>query len=202
MNKKPNLSFPSRRVWGWLTLSVILAAVFVVAGLSKALRPAELEKVIRTYHVIPTRYAHWGALALPWFELLVGGLLLWPRRRSFGAAGAIMLLSLFTAAGTLAWAQGLHPTCGCFGRILELGQRVGPTWFTRNVLLTVGAVAVFFHSFLRPPATQGSSFRQLQDPPAELEVTFPVGQRRRVRWRELAPEQQQTAQSFLARARR
>jgi len=166
MNKKRNLSSPSRWRWGWLSLSVVLAVVFVVAGSTKVLYPTELEKAIWAYHVIPPRYAHWGSLILPWGELLVGGLLLWPRRRSVGAAGAILLLSLFTAAGILAWTQGFRPGCGCFGRVLEWGQEIGPTWLVRNLLFMVGAVALFLHSFLHPlreAVSQGSFSRMRKE---------------------------------------
>lgn len=91
-------------------LSVVLGVVFVLAGASKIARGREW----------PVQAAAMGtpkpvALAVPWWELLVGALLVtgllspWP---SFAAA---LTLVAFTALLARRLSRGEHPPCACFG---------------------------------------------------------------------------------------
>ncbi len=95
---------------------LLLAAVFFVAGLAKlADRRGTREAVVAFGS--PARIAGGLAIALPVSELVVAGLLLPARTVLYGAAGAVALLVLFTAALTAALARGRSPDCHCFGQL-------------------------------------------------------------------------------------
>jgi uncharacterized membrane protein YphA (DoxX/SURF4 family) len=92
-----------------------LAAVFLVSGVLKALDPDTTYVAVRAYDVLPKAGVALVAGVLPWFEIVLGLLLLAgiaTRRVAVVSAG---LLLLFVAGVAQAWARGLSIDCGCFG---------------------------------------------------------------------------------------
>ena len=92
-----------------------LAAVFLVSGVLKALDPDTTYVAVRAYDVLPKAGVALVAGVLPWFEIVLGLLLLAgiaTRRVAVVSAG---ILLLFVAGVTQAWARGLSIDCGCFG---------------------------------------------------------------------------------------
>jgi hypothetical protein len=100
-----------------LAARVIVGAILIYAGASKAAAPAEeFALVIDAYAVIPTSLTLPMAGLLPWVELLVGWALLLGvgGRAASSAAGA--MFGLFLAALGSVLARGIAiPNCGCFG---------------------------------------------------------------------------------------
>ncbi len=100
-----------------LLCRLIVAGIFIYAGVIKALAPAEeFAYAIEGYKVLNSQFSLWTAYAMPWIELYAGLLL---------AAGVFTRLSaLFTGAMLVgfevllgqAWLRHLPVTsCGCFG---------------------------------------------------------------------------------------
>jgi uncharacterized membrane protein YphA (DoxX/SURF4 family) len=92
-----------------------LAAVLLVSGVLKALDPDTTYVAVRAYDVLPKAGVALVAGVLPWFEIVLGLLLLAgiaTRRVAVVSAG---LLLLFVAGVAQAWARGLSIDCGCFG---------------------------------------------------------------------------------------
>lgn len=121
----------------WLLARLVLAAVFAVASVGKALDPEGSVKATRGFGV-PERFARPIGLALPAMEMLAAVLLL-PVSTAF--AGAILSLALLTAflAGMLnSLRKGEAPDCHCFGQFHS--EPVGTRSIVRNVVL--GAVAI------------------------------------------------------------
>lgn len=92
-----------------------LAAVWLVSGALKAADPDQTYIAVRAYDVLPTDVVAVVAPILPWLELALGVLLLIGIGTRAVAALSGLLLLVFIAGVTQAWARGLSIDCGCFG---------------------------------------------------------------------------------------
>src|SRR4051812_44929918 len=111
-----------------LAARLILAAVFLVAGLAK-LRDLEGSREAARGFGAP---AFVGTL-LPFAELATAGLLLPRATASAGAIAAATLLALFVAAIARAIARGEAPDCHCFGALHS--EPAGARTLARNLAL-------------------------------------------------------------------
>jgi thiol-disulfide isomerase/thioredoxin len=99
-----------------LAARLVLAACFAVAGGAKlADREGTREAVVA--FGAPARLAGPLALILPVAELSVAALLLFSATAVAGAAAALGLLVLFSAAIAVSLARGQAPECHCFGQL-------------------------------------------------------------------------------------
>ena len=134
-----------------------LAAVFLVSGVLKALDPDTTYVAVRAYDVLPKAGVALVAGVLPWFEIVLGLLLvagIATRRVAVVSAG-LMLLCI--AGVTQAWARGLSIDCGCFGG----GGAVAPedTSYGLEILRDTGFLLMAGWLIVRPH-TLGVLFRQ------------------------------------------
>jgi hypothetical protein len=100
-----------------LAARVIVGAVLVYAGATKAAAPAEeFALVIQSYSVVPLEVALPMAGLLPWLEMLVGWALLLGVEIPGAAAVAGAMFGMFLLALGSVVARGIPiPNCGCFG---------------------------------------------------------------------------------------
>src|SRR2546421_493895 len=122
----------------FLSARVLLAVVFVVAGLAKLADRARARQALRDFGV-PAALATPLGLLLPLAELAVVLALLPTRSAWWGALGALVLLLLFIAGIGANLARGRTPDCHCFGQLHS--APVGWPTLTRNAVLA--AVAAF-----------------------------------------------------------
>jgi len=98
-----------------LIIRVVVAAVFLYAGFSKAGDPAAFAQAIDRYRAVPRALAVITALFLPWLEITCAIALFFKMLR----AGAAALLGacgvVFAVMLAVALARGLDISCGCFG---------------------------------------------------------------------------------------
>jgi len=92
-----------------------LAAVWLVSGVLKAIDPDQTYVAVRAYDVLPVGAVEVVAALLPWVEIALGALLLLGVGTRVVAALSAVLLLVFIAGVTQAWARGLSIDCGCFG---------------------------------------------------------------------------------------
>ena len=92
-----------------------LAAVWLVSGVPKALDPDQTYIAVRAYDVLPPLGVELVAGILPWFEIALAALLLLGLGVRATAVTSALLLLVFMAGVTQAWARGLAIDCGCFG---------------------------------------------------------------------------------------
>jgi uncharacterized membrane protein YphA (DoxX/SURF4 family) len=116
--------------------AVVVGAAFVVAGASKlAARdswPSQARGLGAPNWVIPI---------VPWFELVVGALLIAQVARPLMALVAIALLAVFTAMIAVRLRQGRRPPCACFGA--WSAKPIGGGHVVRNLaLMAVAALAL------------------------------------------------------------
>jgi uncharacterized membrane protein YphA (DoxX/SURF4 family) len=95
---------------------VVLAGVFVVAGIAKLADRAGARKSMRDFGV-PGPLAGAFAILLPAAELLAAVALVPASTAWYGAAGALALLLLFVAGIAFNLALGRKPDCHCFGQL-------------------------------------------------------------------------------------
>lgn len=101
-------------------LSLSLMVVFVLGAWTKLQSMEAFEGVVYNYRLLPERAAGPVARLLPGVELAVGlGLLVAPAR-GYAAAGALVLLVIFTAAIGINLLRGRREIdCGCFSSTLK-----------------------------------------------------------------------------------
>lgn len=96
-------------------LGAVAGAVFVYAGVVKALDPMRFANDIDNYHMLPWAISVRLAFSLPWLEIFCG-LALIVRRLHMGALTILLgMTSAFIIATGVAKARGLDVSCGCFG---------------------------------------------------------------------------------------
>jgi uncharacterized membrane protein YphA (DoxX/SURF4 family) len=111
----------------WLSTlgRIVLGAVFVVAGASKAADLANSVRSVRAYRLLPEWAAPAVGAGLPFVEIALGVLLVVGLGVRVGAIVGAALLVVFVAGIASAAARGLRIDCGCFGNggDLKAGQQ-------------------------------------------------------------------------------
>jgi uncharacterized membrane protein YphA (DoxX/SURF4 family) len=100
--------------------------------------------VISSYNILPIWAVEWAARILPWFELLLGILLIAGVGLRWTGLIACALLLLFIGAMTRAYMQGLEIMCGCFGN----NEKLGPLTLLRDSSMLIPAIGVTIGAFL------------------------------------------------------
>src|SRR5436309_3697763 len=117
-----------------LSLRIVLAAVFLVAGLAKLADLTGSQRALRDFGV-PIRLAAPLGLLLPLAELVVAIALLPSAWAWWGAVGALALLLVFVAGISANLARGRTPDCHCFGQLHS--APAGPSTLIRNLVLAL-----------------------------------------------------------------
>ena len=94
---------------------LLLAGIFLYAGLLKVLDPIGFLTVVRDFDILSDPYAAWLSMGLPWLEIMTGIALLTPWLALGGAVVAAGMLTTFIGALLSAWLRGMEIDCGCFG---------------------------------------------------------------------------------------
>jgi uncharacterized membrane protein YphA (DoxX/SURF4 family) len=125
-----------------------LAAVWLTSGVLKAIDPDQTYIAVRAYDVLAPTLVEVVAGILPWFEIALGVLVLvGVGIRTVGVL-SILLLLVFVAGVSQAWARGLLIDCGCFGGggAVEPGQ----TAYVQELLRDTGFLALAAWLVVRP----------------------------------------------------
>jgi uncharacterized membrane protein YphA (DoxX/SURF4 family) len=113
-------------VWPWISTGVRLglAAVWLVAGALKIQDLAGAGRAVNAYEIFPYEVAKVIGAAQPFLEIALGLLLLAGLAVRLSAGISAVLLLIFIAGISWAWARGLQIDCGCFsaGGTLGAGQ--------------------------------------------------------------------------------
>jgi uncharacterized membrane protein YphA (DoxX/SURF4 family) len=123
-----------------LSLRFVLAAIFLCAGAVKLSRRAEFETALRKYKVLPPRLVHFGAIAVPICELVLGGALalgVLTRAVSFALATLLLLFSAIVASNLL---RGRSFDCGCGVTLVQ--RTISWSLVVQDITLGAGAVVV------------------------------------------------------------
>jgi uncharacterized membrane protein YphA (DoxX/SURF4 family)/peroxiredoxin len=117
---------------GVLLARLALAAVFATAGVAKLADRTRARETLADFGV-PERLTPSAAILMPLAELAVAVALLLTSSARPGAAGALVLLTVFSAAIAANLVAGRTPDCHCFGQLHS--SPIGAPSLVRNTLL-------------------------------------------------------------------
>lgn len=103
------------QLWSSLAARLALGGVLVVAGALKVSDPNAAIRAVTAYQLLPSDLATLVGYGLPFFEIMLGLLLVVGLATRASAATAGVLMLVFIAGVASAWARGLSIDCGCFG---------------------------------------------------------------------------------------
>lgn len=98
-----------------LIARVALGLVLISAGGLKVADPNAAISAVTAYRLLPSDLATIVGYGMPFFEVALGLLLVVGLATRASAATAGVLMVVFIAAVSSAWARGLSIDCGCFG---------------------------------------------------------------------------------------
>jgi peroxiredoxin len=119
-----------------LTARLLLAAVFLLAGVAKLVDRKETTKSLRDFG-LPPGLAQAVSRLLPAGEIVAAAALVPVSTAWYGACGAVALLSIFTIGIGVSMARGRRPDCRCFGQLHS--APVGWPTLVRNGALAIAA---------------------------------------------------------------
>jgi uncharacterized membrane protein YphA (DoxX/SURF4 family) len=128
-----------------LVLRLVVGAILIAAGVSKAGHAAEFAAQIAAFRLVPEAVIAPMAVELPYIEIIVGVLLIAGAFTRLAAWVAVLLLATFDVAIASAVVRGMSVSCGCFGP----NDKTVTTWaeVARDAVFVLLALAVA----LRPP---------------------------------------------------
>lgn len=133
----------------WRILGLLVAAIFIYAGVVKAIDPVEFANDIDNFKILPWPVSVALAYYLPWLEIFSAlGLVF---RFLYRGALAILTASIvvFTLAIIAAKVRGLDITCGCFGHASQHWSF--PSHLATNLSILAALLALIFANRLRKP---------------------------------------------------
>jgi uncharacterized membrane protein YphA (DoxX/SURF4 family) len=130
--------------WLLLICRVALGAVFLYAAYTKLSQPWLVFALsIDSYQLLPEWAVLFTARTLPWFELLLGILLIAGIGLRYAAVASSALLLVFFGIMVRSYAKGLGIDCGCFG----VGEALSPKTLVRDGLLVLMSIIVTVAAF-------------------------------------------------------
>jgi uncharacterized membrane protein YphA (DoxX/SURF4 family) len=131
-----------------LVLRLALGAIFIYAAWTK-LRQSYLifAMSIDAYQLLPPAGVLAVARTLPWFELLVGVLMMIGYKLRWVSIAACGLLTMFFALMVRSYVLGQGIDCGCFG----VGDAISPKTLVRDGSLLAAALLLTVAAFRTQP---------------------------------------------------
>src|SRR5450432_871157 len=128
-----------------LILRIALGAIFIYAAYTKLTESWRLFAAgIASYEVLPMWAVELLARTLPWFELLVGLLLIAGRWLRVSSIATSALLLVFFSLMVRAYFKGMTIECGCFGP----GEAISWKTLLRDDSMLAGSLFVTVMAFL------------------------------------------------------
>ena len=127
-----------------LLLRVALGIIFLYAAWTKLSQPWELfAMAIDSYGLLPLKWVEFVARTLPWFEAVIGVLLIAGIFLRTAAVATTLLLAVFFSLMVRAYAKGMQINCGCFGA----GEVISWKTLLRDGSMLAAALALASMSF-------------------------------------------------------
>jgi putative oxidoreductase len=158
----------SNKTLRWVTfvLRVVLGGIFVYAAWVKLRLPWQLFAMsIDSYQLLPASIVELLARTLPWFELLLGLVLMTGKWLRITSGVTSLLLLVFFSLIVRAALKGQEISCGCFGP----GETISWKTMLRDGSMLAGSLFVTAMAFFRPGRSQtreSESLRPSSTPPA------------------------------------
>jgi uncharacterized membrane protein YphA (DoxX/SURF4 family) len=118
----------------------LLAAVLLVAGISKLLDREGFVQAVDAYQILPVRLARVVALGLPYLEIVLGVFLLTGLATRMAAILAIWLFATFAIAVAINLVRRRELDCHCFGNLWQ--GKIGLSTLLRNLILVILSIQI------------------------------------------------------------
>ena len=145
--------FEKLQPWIGLACRLTLGGVLFAAGYLKVGKTEISQMAVRSYELLPIPVANFLGLTLPFFEVVIGLLLIVGAATRVVAVLGGFTMFIFIIAIAQAWARGLNIDCGCFGGGGAVDQ--GQTRYLQEILRDAGLVAMALF-LIRYPVTKFS----------------------------------------------
>jgi uncharacterized membrane protein YphA (DoxX/SURF4 family) len=133
--------------WLLLLCRIALGAVFLYAAYTKLSQPWLVFALsIDSYQLLPEWAVMFIARWLPWFELVLGVLLIAGIGLRYVGVASCALLLVFFGIMVRSYSKGLGIDCGCFG----VGEALSPKTLIRDGILVLMSIVVAVSAFRRP----------------------------------------------------
>ncbi|NHN54290.1 DoxX family protein [Calidifontibacter sp. DB0510] len=128
---------PRRDITAWigLVLRLIVGAVMLWAGITKAMNLSETQMATRAFQILPYELAGAWGLVMPFVEILVGALLVVGLFVRPAAIVAGLLMVAFIIGIISVWVRGISIDCGCFGGGGTTKEPAYPMELARDIAL-------------------------------------------------------------------
>lgn len=136
-----------------IILRVLVGIVFLVAAYAKLKDPWALFAMsIDSYGILPLRWVEFAARTLPWFEAVLGLVLIAGVFPRIATMTGTLLMVVFI--GAMAWAkmQGKQIDCGCFGP----GEALSVWTVLRDASIGLALLFVTVMSYWNPRRKNGA----------------------------------------------
>lgn len=128
----------SLQMWLSFGARLVLGGVMLAAGGLKISDPNQAISAVTAYQILPSDLATLVGYGLPFFEIMLGLLLVLGLAVRATAATTGVLLVAFIAGVISAWARGLSIDCGCFGG----GGQTDDPKYLEEILRDIGFLAL------------------------------------------------------------
>lgn len=132
--------------WVIHALRILIGAVFVYAGITKLMDPAQFADNIASFRILPISAISVLATGLPVTEILAGIMMILGWHHLTANLVILMLTAIFAIALAQGLARGLQIDCGCFG-----DGKPSPikTWISlgRDILLFAASLLIYMANF-------------------------------------------------------
>jgi len=131
----------------WRIVGLVVAGVFIYAGVVKAFDPIRFASDIDNYKILPWAMSVRLAFYLPWLEIFCGIALIARRLYVGGLSLLTPLVLIFLVATIAAKVRGLDITCGCFGHASQNWNF--PAHLTLDLAILAALLALYFRFEVR-----------------------------------------------------
>ncbi|MBN2040169.1 MAG: DoxX family membrane protein [Spirochaetes bacterium] len=116
-------------------LRIFLGLLFIYSGFFKALDPGNFARIILQYDVFPEILAPYGAIVMPFLEMVIGILLLSGFRIKSTSLLSSFLLTFFIIIISINVYRGNTFNCGCFElNRFEISEEIGIPLIIRDIV--------------------------------------------------------------------
>ncbi|MFH0733673.1 MAG: MauE/DoxX family redox-associated membrane protein [bacterium] len=126
------------------SLRFFIGFIFIYSGIEKIATPAVFSDAILNYKILNLVLSNIVAITLPWFELLVGVLIMFNINVKENIVFILLLLLVFNVLISSAMIRGLNIDCGCFGS--SRGVKVGLLKLAENFGLLLVCCYLYYFS--------------------------------------------------------
>jgi cobalt-zinc-cadmium efflux system protein len=130
-----------------MVVRLILGVIFIAAGAPKILYPAAFAEAVYNYQILPDVLVNLAAIAMPWVEVIVGGMLI----VGFWMPGAVLiyngLMIMFMSALAYNVARGLDIHCGCFSP--GSGEPISMETIFRDIMILCMSLYLMYAVFCK-----------------------------------------------------